>query len=73
MFAKVPKIPENRENMEKLLELLQFPLQLEGVTVKVVVDIKLMVVLMGIHGTGARYNCPWCEVRYLFIFFILLN
>ena len=68
MFAKVPEIVENRENVEKILELLKFPLQLEGVRVKVVVDIKLLVVLTGLHGTGCRYNCPWCEV---FIFVIL--
>ena len=56
--------------MEKLLELLQFPLQLEGVEIKVVVDIKLLVVLIGLHGTSCRYNCPYCEV-YLSSYIII--
>ena len=56
--------------MEKLLQLLQFPLHLEGVEIKVVVDIKLLVVLIGLHGTSCRYNCPYCEV-YLSSYIII--
>ena len=64
LFAKVPDILENRENVMKLLDLLNFPLQLDGVNIKMVADIKLLNVLIGIHGTGCRYNCPFCEVRF---------
>ena len=45
LFAKVPDILENRENVMKLLDLLNFPLQLDGVNIKMVADIKLLNVL----------------------------
>ena len=55
-------ILENRDNILKIMELLQFPVEVPGVELKVVADFKMLVLLLGINSCGARHNCVFCEV-----------
>ena len=41
---------ETRTNIEKILCLLQFPIQIDGVIVKVAADLKLSSMLVGLIG-----------------------
>ena len=57
------EIPENRENVMKIMNRLQFPIDIPGFEVKIVADIKLLVILLGLNTCGGVHNCVFCEVN----------
>ena len=60
-------IDENRDNVLQIMELLQFPLDLPGIELKVVADFKMLVILVGLNSCGARHPCIFCEVWHFSI------
>ena len=55
-------IDENRFNVEKIMSLLGFPLALDNFEIRIVADIKLLSVFVGLHGCKCRFSCIFCQV-----------
>ena len=64
LLFKGDYVEELRTNLEKILFLLQFPIQVDGVTVKIAADLKLSSMLVGLNGNQCRHCCIYCEVNF---------
>ena len=58
LLGMVDLIPESHHNLSTILEALNFPLPLPNVQFSA--DLKLLIISLGIHGTKAMHNCPYC-------------
>ena len=58
LLGVVDLIPETHHNLSTILEALNFPLPLPNVQFSA--DLKLLIISLGIHGTKAMHNCPYC-------------
>ena len=66
LLFKGDGVEENRANIEKVLCLLQFPIKIDGVIIKVASDLKLASMLVGLNGTQCRHCCIFCQVVNIF-------
>ena len=68
LLFKGDGVEESRTNIEKVLCLLQFPIKIDGVIIKIAADLKLTSMLVGLNGTQCRHCCIFCQVVYIFTF-----
>ena len=64
-LSMVDNVPETYENLVLIFEALQFPLDFGDV--KIVADLKLLHLLLGLHGCKSIHACPYCEVILIMI------
>ena len=56
---QVDDIPESTNNLNIIFERLGFPLP-PSEDLKFVADLKLLLMVLGNHGTSSTHNCPFC-------------
>ena len=58
-YLQVDDIPESTNNLNIIFERLGFPLP-PSKDLKFVSDLKLLLMVLGLHGTSCTHNCPFC-------------
>ena len=56
---QVDDIPESTNNLNLIFERLGFPLP-PSEDLKFVADLKLLLMVLGLHGTSSTHSCPFC-------------